>query len=253
VKGWYGVIYKLAIGLFSLLLAACDPIDIKSQDSLTASDAARSGQAPNCAQCHAYPPKDILHQFHLTSYVVNRDGIANVALNGPVTCLDCHFKSVKHFSFAVSESTWVDTNGNEMPEPLDPSDELIVKVYRKFHPLPYPGTLPGWSAAIDTVHRDSLAKVLDTLVMREARIGRIIQWMTSVAHMDGSRSVNFAPNNVTDSSRLDSAFRPSELSCSSVACHNKSEVRYRWASPARGISGCPSLLGQDSTCGETTP
>ncbi len=239
----------LAIGLISGLLVACNPFDIKSHDTLTGSDPDAARSAPNCAQCHAFPPHDIMHEFHLTSYVVQRDQIANLALNGPLTCMDCHFKTIRHFTYVVADSTWVDSNGNEIEGPTSPGDTLLIDFYRRYHPLPYPAT----GIATDTSNVDSLARALDTLIRRELQAGRLVQWMTSMAHLDGRREVEFPPNNLEDSALSSTAFRPYDLSCSAVACHNRSQLVYRFASPVRGISPCPSLLKSDTTCGDPAP
>jgi hypothetical protein len=241
----------LLFGLLPCLgagLSACDPFAFGAQDALTARSSADTVQsAPHCAECHDYPLHDILHQFHLTTYVVNRDGLANPALNGAVTCMDCHFKSIRHVAFNLPESTWVDTNGNELSGHFSPSDQLHITLYRKYHPVPYVSGYEGGSRP------DSVARALDTLILTEARFGRVVRWMTDMAHYDGIRQVAFAPNNVTDSAHLSTAYNPKEISCSAVACHNRAAVRYRWASPSRSLSGCPSLSGHDTTCGETVP
>jgi hypothetical protein len=235
----------LAAGL-AVLLGACDPMAFGSGSELTArSGDNTSSSGPNCAACHGNPPHDILHTFHLTSYVVNRDNMTNLALNGPVTCMDCHFGAVRHFSYVHADSMYIDTNGGESTTRLSPSDSLVVTYFQRYRPVPYPG--------IDSVHAESSAKSLDSLILIEARAGRLVRWMTGFAHLDGKRSVEYAPNNLDGSALLDTSFRRGELSCSAVACHNRAQLRYRFASPARGISACPSLTKHDTTCGEPAP
>jgi len=56
---------------------------------------------------------------------------------------------------------------------------------------------------------------------------------------------------VTAPESLATAYKPRDLSCSAITCHNTRAATYRFMDPRRGFSNCPSLDGMDPTCNET--
>ncbi len=234
---------------FSFLVAfcGCDALGRLDPDpTLATAKAGIPSPGPDCASCHAYPLSDVNHQYHLVSANVNRNNLGSPGLNGVTTCMDCHFSSVRRFGYVRSDTTWMDSNGVELMGHGSPSD-LVMKIesYPLWRPVPYPGA--------DTLRGEPLADEIDSLIFRKARMGEVVSWMTAHAHQNGRVEVAFPPNDVTRPELASSAYRPADLSCSSIACHTWQEARYRWEDPFRGFSNCPSLDGKDPTCGETDP
>jgi hypothetical protein len=133
----------------SLLTVSCDLIPKSAPDpSLLASSGSSAPPAgPDCASCHAYPLRDVLHAYHLMSSTVNRDNLGQPELNNITTCMDCHFNSVRHFSFVHSDTVWGDSAGNEIMQHTLPSDK-ILKI------TDYPGYRPLGTFAADTNQRE---------------------------------------------------------------------------------------------------
>ena len=72
---------------------------------------------PDCASCHAYPPRDTNHTYHL-----NDDGSLK-KINGPMTCLDCHSTALAKRAQVFSDTIYVDSLGNEFSTydfPIEP-------------------------------------------------------------------------------------------------------------------------------------
>jgi hypothetical protein len=177
------------------------------------------------------------------SSTVNRDNMGQPELNGITTCMDCHFNSIRHFSFVHSDTVWGDSAGNEIMQHTLPSDK-ILKITN------YPGYRPLGNFAADTNQGRFLAEQVDSMIFQYARMGKMAQWRTGRMHDNGMVDVAFAPNDVTGPESLSTAFKPKDLSCSSITCHNSREATYRWMSPGTGNSNCPSLTGDDPTCFE---
>jgi hypothetical protein len=225
------------------LLGACNPLPKLAPDNtaLTARAPGTVPGAPDCASCHAYPLHDINHQYHLISANVNQNNLTFPQLNNVTTCMDCHFNSIQHFTFLHSDTTWFDSNGIEVFQHTD-KDTAHVTTYQGWRPLP--------QFPVDTTRGRFLAQEIDSLIFRYARIPKHVPWRTGPLHDNGVVDVALAPNDVTSPASLATAYRPRDFSCSDVACHNRPAATYRFMDPSRGLSNCPSLLGNDPTCNE---
>lgn len=230
-------------GICAAGLAGCEWPKLDPDPLALTASSPDPAAAPNCASCHPYPLPDVHHQFHVMGSSSNLHNVSLPSRNGPITCMDCHFHSIKHFTYAYPDSIWADADGNEHRSPAAEGDTLVrVDVYQRFKPF-LANTRPETEGT-------ALAASIDSQVIRAASTGALVQFMTDWAHNDQHEQLDFAPNNVTPPEKLTLAFRPEDLSCSSIACHNRPERLYRWASRERGLSGCPSLYGHDPTCGE---
>jgi hypothetical protein len=179
------------------------------------SKAAQSG--PDCASCHAYPLRDtnhVYHLFHTDSSITN---------NRPITCLHCHNTAIKSRDTTFQDSIFRDTNGNE------------------FHSIDFPD--------IPEIRDFPLARI-ETLIRnrpvamppRPGPRPEILEWMTSLAHMNGVVDVVFDTSSI-DTARFRGAaasFNPKESTCSAMACH-PAQGPYRWAIPSRNL---PILKGE---------
>lgn len=230
-----------------VIFCSCDALGrLDTDPALATAKASTPSPGPDCASCHAYPLRDVNHQYHLVAANVNRNNLGQPELNGVTTCMDCHFNSVRRFGYVHSDTTWMDADGVELLQRTSPTDRVMkIDSYPRWRPVPYPGG--------DTLRGESLADDIDSLIFRKSRLGEVVSWMTSHAHQNGRVEVAFPPNDVTRPEMASSAYRPADLSCSSVTCHTTREARYRWEDPSRGFSNCPSLDGNDPTCGETDP
>ena len=230
------------VAAFSLL-SACDPMPKLAPDNATLMARAPGTMpgSPDCASCHAYPLHDINHQYHLISANVNQNNLTFPQLNNVTTCMDCHFNSIQHFTFLHNDTTWFDSNGIEVFQHTD-KDTAHVTVWRGWRPLP--------QFPVDTTRGRFLAQENDSLIFRYARIPKHVPWRTGPLHDNGVVDVALAPNDVTSPDSLATAYKPRDFSCSAVACHNRPAATYRFMDPSRGLSNCPSLLGNDPTCNE---
>lgn len=227
------------------LLSGCDPLRQLNPDPVALSAATDANPAaPDCASCHAYPLHDVNHNYHLMSANVNRNNLGQPELNNVTTCMDCHFNSIRGFGYTHSDTVWADSAGQELMQHTSPSD-IVLRVTN------YPGWRPLTTAPADTGRGRFLAEEIDSLIFRYARAGRMVQWRTGRAHDNGIVDVAFPPNDVTAPESLATAYKPRDLSCSAVTCHNTRAATYRWMSLRRGLSNCPSLDGNDPTCQET--
>lgn len=174
---------------------------------------------PDCASCHAYPPADTNHNYHLF------EGLLMKRVNGQVTCLDCHHTAMAARTYRLPDSIFVDSLGNEWSSMDFPNDPDI----RRF-------TL----RRVDTVVHD---RPLDAAA-RPGRQPLFQEYITSLAHMNGKVDVVFHPK-VTDTSLfpgLRADFLPEKETCSAMACHPTVDTPFwRFADSARGLS---ELLGQ---------
>lgn len=222
-----------------LLLGGC--LKVLKPDVVGLTSAATTpASAPNCSGCHAYPLHDVNHYYHLLAINPMSLTAGEFKLNGRITCMDCHFESVAHFTFPFPETTWVDKDGFELPFKANPGDTIArITPHTRYHPVPADlqgGPLTG-------------AQV-DTLMSEAARIGAVVSWLTGRKHMNGLADVAFPPNNLKGPDTSTRGYRPRDLSCSAIACHSAPEVSYRWASKIRGLGGCPTFAGTDTSCGE---
>jgi hypothetical protein len=227
-------------------LVACDLVPKSAPDpSLFASTgSAAPPSGPDCSSCHSYPLHDVNHQYHLVSANVNRNNLGQPELNNVTTCMDCHFNSIRRFSFVHSDTVWGDAQGNEIMQHTSLTD-IVLKTTN------YPGFRPLDYRAADTARGRFLAEEIDSLIFQYARAGKMVQWRTAWAHDNGSVDVAFPPNDVTSPESLATAYKPRDLSCSAITCHNTRSATYRWMFPSKGFSNCPSLTGTDPSCFET--
>lgn len=224
-------------------ISACEFISKLAPNPRLASSGGEAGEldAPNCASCHAYPLNDVVHSYHLLSTHVNSNNLGRPEHNALTTCLDCHSQSIRHFGFSHSDTTWVDKDGNPIEQHTAPDDKVgSVAIYPRLRPLPY---IP-----VDILRGEALAAEVDSLIFRYARLGDMVPWRTGTAHDNGKVDVSFPFNNLTGKIPPAEAYRPRDISCSSISCHNSPEKPYRFMSSLRGLSHCPSLDDGDSTC-----
>jgi hypothetical protein len=231
-------------GLGILTLVGCDPERLlpEGDSSLTSETGGRQGEQPSCTGCHAAIPSDVRHIFHLTSAVANRSNLRKPGLNGPITCLDCHFGSLAHFSFEHAETTWVNPLGETLLHVSEADTPYAVSVARAYRPLP---AIPS-----DAPEGEILAREIDARSERLIKSGAVLEWLTEGQHFDHKAQVSFPPNNVRSPADPAQAYHPESFSCSAIACHSSVDAAYRWANPAKGRGGCPSWDGHDPACGE---
>jgi hypothetical protein len=239
--------------LFTLILTGCSVLifigcefkpNFSAQNGLmdvAGSTPAATIMGPKCNSCHTYPLHDVNHNYHLMSANVNRNNLGQPELNAVTTCSDCHFNSIQHFTYLHHDTIWVNAAGDTISAHTLPTD-LIGKIdsYSRWRPVPY--------LHVDTSRGEALATEIDSLIFRQARLGQMVEWITSAAHNNGVVDVAFTPNNVTKPQFLKTAYRPQDLSCSTITCHNQRDPSYRFMSPRLGLSNCPSLDGHDPTC-----
>lgn len=245
-RGWgERLCFAMAVCVFA---PGCELVPKYSPDPvlLSSTGSAAPTAGPDCSSCHAYPLHDVNHNYHLMSANVNRNNLGQPELNNVTTCLDCHFNSIRHFSFVHSDTFWTDAAGEDIMQHTQPTDR-IKEV------LDWPGYRPLGYAGADTSRGRFLAAEIDSMIFRYARAGKMVQWRTARAHDNGIVDVSFPPNDVTGPELLAKAYNPKDLSCSAITCHNTRAATYRWMSPRLGLSNCPSLSGDDPTCFEIVP
>ncbi len=201
----------LVAALIAIGMAACG--DWKQDPkSLTAVSAApRVG--PDCAGCHAYVLNDSNHLFHLFA------ADSNKAINGAVTCLDCHATSIARREVVLADSIFVDPTGGFWSALAYPKSATIrsyalarIDTVRQHRPVPEPevsGRKPAYR-----------------------------EYVTALAHMNGKVDIVFDAH-VTDTAKYSGAvpaYHPKEEPCSAIACHERVNP-YRWAAPSRGLTG----------------
>jgi hypothetical protein len=229
-------VFPAAAAFACLWLTGC----LKPDQAALTSSSASARSVPDCASCHAYPLRDVNHYYHLMGINPISHIGADFKLNGPITCLDCHFGSVAEFSYPFPETTWVDKDGFELPFKSGPTDTIArITAHMRHHPVP--ADLQGAPLTGESV---------DTLIARATRIGEVVAWLTGKQHMNSQVDVSFPPNDLVGSLNVAQPYRPRDLSCSAIACHTAPEVSYRWASKALGTSTCPTYSGTDTACGE---
>ncbi len=160
--------------------------------------------------------------------------------------MDCHFKSMQHFSYGINDTAWVNAEGNPITESTLPTDRIAkIDSSRLYRPIPYRSQ--DTTLILDTTLGRSLAEAIDSLSVHQVSTGELVEWMTGAAHNNGKVDVDFPPNNIVIPESLSTAFRPKDLSCSMVECHVVTE-RYRWSNAKSGLGQCPSIVGESSDC-----
>lgn len=235
------------LAMLGYFLAGC-MVSLKPDVAVLQSVSPAATTGPDCASCHGYPLNDVMHNYHLRA-LNPRSGMQAIfpyeRKNGIIVCMDCHFGSVAHRSY-----TWYDTLWGVDPDLRNSADRLpgdpIYRIDSIPGFLPLPAGLSGPPATSDRVN---------ALMDSAADIGSVVSWLTSYRHMDGEIDIEFSPNIVLDTSLSLKAYRPRDMSCSSIECHNAPKKTYRWASKGLGIAGCPTLEhtpALDSNCGYST-
>jgi hypothetical protein len=195
------VVKIFGLGILVLSLFGCikqlEPNDVE----LTGPKQA-SRTAPNCAGCHKFPLNDVNHHFHF--FIAGGVGAVDAEKHPLLkpTCMDCHYGSIGHQVYGVLDGT--------------PPGAI---------PLPW-----GWDG--ENIDKDSLNFKIDSA----AKIGQVLEWMTGKKHMNKRVDVEFPPSIVPDSVLRDSAYSPTDYSCSNIGCHGEPAKKYRWANKSKGLS-----------------
>jgi hypothetical protein len=201
---------------------------------------------PDCASCHAYPLHDVNHSYHLNSLNTWEGVQAKFVYerkNGAILCMDCHFGSIAHRAY-----NWYDTIWGTEGDLRSTADKLPNDPIYRIDSIPGFLPLPAAGGPVTSVR-------IDSLIMAATRIGTVAEWLTAGNHLNGTVDVEFSPNIVLDTALSKKAYRPQDLSCSTIECHNAPKKTYRWASKSLGLTGCPSLEHTpqlDSSCGYST-
>jgi hypothetical protein len=153
-------------------------------------------------------------------------------MNGPVTCMDCHFGSLQHARTLVFDSIFrepIDSTGTRFinRSSQDYPDDLEI---RKF-PL----------ARIDSLWQD----LPIAAPIREGDSLAFKEYLTGLAHMNGRVDIEFAPNlsYPEDFEGMRATYSPENQTCSAVACHPISQTpHWRFASITQGLT---QLLGRE--------
>jgi hypothetical protein len=213
--------YALTAFVLACLLMACgnwktDPA------TLTARTGPATGMG--CMNCHAYPPQDSNHLYHL--YQASADKF----VNGAITCLACHRNSLIATEVALADTffrnpdplgdiPYVSSMNAPVSTPADtfeirvrtwPIDSVVVR--HQTHPVPQPGG--------------------------PASAGDIAYFMTGLAHMNGTMDVVFDPkhSNPARFGGASASYNAKEETCSAVDCHPGDDP-YRFAAPSKGLPG----------------
>jgi hypothetical protein len=214
--------FSLAIACFGLLalLTACG--DLQSAPGALTARTTAAPQGMACDACHAYPLADRNHDYHLLIVSPIRE------LNGRITCLDCHAHSIRGEAVIIIDTLFQDTDGS--------------KYYTSQHPRPGDTTSQGMAirslslTRVDTLRQDHPIAQPD----RPGAVPRLQEYVTSLAHLNGTVDVAFDPKN-SDPAKYDgdsASFNPESETCSAVACHPGGKD-YRWAAPHKGLPGLP--------------
>lgn len=227
---------RVAILSALLPLGGCLP-GLKPDAAALGAAVASPVEVPECASCHKYPLTDINHQFHLRSLSVRTNMLVNFKLerpSGQIVCMDCHFGSIAHKPYSWYDTIWGRNGEPVNPEERRPTDSIL------FISPAIPGDLPipaGYNPVSLTA--DAVEAELDSA----ARMGKVLSWLTALNHMNGKIDVEFGPAFVdaADTALHLTAYKPEDLSCSSIACHSAPRKTYRWASASMNLTGCPTL------------
>lgn len=187
---------------------------------------ARSGPAPgmSCIACHAYPPQDSNHLYHLYQTVPDK------FVNGAVTCLACHRNSLASRVVVMKDTIF------RNPDPLGDLSSVSS--------MNYPITSPAdtFSIRVRSWPVDSVIPRPQTQPIPQANLvfseSGILEYMTGISHLNGTLDVVFDPKH-SDPARFggtQATYNPKEETCSAVACH-PGDNPYRFAAPSKGLPG----------------
>lgn len=202
----------------SLWLSSCDKLDGDPAE-LTARSAAPAA-APDCASCHGYPLQDLNHDYHLFRAGGNRD------LNGDITCLDCHSRSLHAVAVVLFDTLYETPEGEKYGTVDFPNANDTTKGKPSFviRSLPL--------VEIDTLHRNRPVP----LGARPGSKPLFQEYVTALAHMNRVVDVDFDSRN-SDTLRFrgqKAAYNPAQETCSAVACHPGNKP-YSFGSVAKGL------------------
>jgi hypothetical protein len=151
-------------------------------------------------------------------------------VNGLVTCLDCHAKSIRYTTAILYDSIYADSQGVErsaLDFPFARGEAwgtlLRVDTLVQHHPIP-----SGRALAAD---------------------GELQEWATGLAHMNGKVDVDF-DSAVTDLARFKGAragFDPRMETCSAVRCHGY-DGPYRFWACGKGLPGLQGGTADPGPC-----
>lgn len=170
-------------------LAACLP-------SAPAPSSAAAGsyraQAMGCVACHPYPLRDGVHRYHLSVAEGTK------TLNGPITCLDCHSRSVQG-----RETVFLDT--------------IFINAF-DLEKSSY--DLPGAASIriLPILRIDTLRQNRPIPIATPDSAGAMAEWMTARAHLDGRVEVAMDFRNGGTAS-----YDIRAQTCSAVACHRNAD------------------------------
>jgi hypothetical protein len=212
-------LWTLFIALFSFLFLACG--DWKVDSAQLTSRTSVSAQTASCSNCHRYPLLDTNHTYHLFHTSPNK------RFNGPITCLDCHSRSIQFVDVALADSFFTDPSGalqgqfSSLDFPTSDLEDSLAIIIRTWH--------------------------LDSIVVRKqhrpipaskhlGKVTEVTEYITGLAHLNDSVDIVFDPK-VSDTARFHEPahFNPKQETCSAVACHPGDKL-YRFGAPSRGIT-----------------
>ncbi len=197
--------------LFFTNLISCDfPFSTRSD---LASTSPASPNTPDCSACHNYPLQDGNHHLHLLEEGGNR------MLNGRITCADCHNTSVPSIPVMVLDTLFEDPATGTSYYSSEPHASISNGAWKMI--------------SIDTLIQNHPI----TAHREKGPTPKILEWVTGIAHMNGTIDVVFDDRN-SDTVRFHGErahFNPARETCSAVACH-PGYFPYRFAAPAKGLS-----------------
>ncbi len=208
--------FPLSLGLFFLACNSWIP-----EENALATRTTETQETANCASCHTYPVGGVNHQYHLLHTDKMKPG------NGKITCLDCHYNSLQSRDVKIMDSIFMDTVNqvNNSYSTYDFGDNTqfrnsILQGAYVFH------------------HVDTLIEHHPIPVPYNSRSTLMQEWITSMAHLNGTVDVKFDPR-YTDLKRFNdtaATFNPKMETCSAVACHPTGGA-WAWPAPSKKIKG----------------
>ncbi|MDB5051246.1 MAG: hypothetical protein JWO30_4317 [Fibrobacteres bacterium] len=209
----------IAIASLTGLLMACG--EWKADSSGLTARTAAPVESANCASCHGYPLQDTNHVFHLFHTDENK------RFNGPITCLDCHNRSLQYDIVTLVDTIYVDTTDSF------PGNWSTVDFPDRDPRLTFEDTIRTFTIKrIDTLHQHRPIPLPE----RPGPPTSFTEYVTGLAHLNGAIDVEFDPK-ISDVARFGgekAGFNPTEETCSAVACH-PGDKPYRFAAPSKHL------------------
>jgi hypothetical protein len=194
-------------------------------DPATLTARSAPGAAMACNSCHAYPPQDSNHVYHLYQTVPDKFA------NGEITCLACHRNSLQAREVVVLDTFFrnPDPDGDipyvsSINSPVTPTSDPFYTLAR------------GWP--VDSVVARHQTHAIAQSGQPPMAPGEIAEFMTGLAHLNGTVDVAFDPkySEPAKFGGMSATFNPKEETCSAVACHPGPDP-YRFAAPRKGLPG----------------